>query len=426
MSEGHDRPQSRTGAGQAPCSDHLDMRVTEQHHPVPHLQAYLVLIGVFAAGVLGTTLPTPLYVLWQEQYRFPAVMITILFAGYTVGLLTALLFFGRLSDHFGRRPTLLLAVGLACVSTLLFVLAQQVLWLLVGRLLSGLAAGLLTGTAAASLAELHPAGNTRQAGRLTTVTNLGAMGLGPLVAGLFAQFAPAPTRLVFVFYLLILAVTLLLVGVLPEPVEAPDRVFDLRPRLGVASSAHAVFWPAAVTALCLSTLLDLFAALAPTFLRGILHEPNLALAGGVVCVLFSTAAVSLLLMHGLTSRRARLFGGILLLPGLALIEVGMVLSAFPSLLAGTVIAGVGAGLAYTGCLAAINQVAPPERKAEMVSAYFVVASLSSLPVVGVGVLAQHTSLLAASLFLALLLALLLLLTLAALLWFDRRERGGKR
>jgi predicted MFS family arabinose efflux permease len=426
VSEVHDRPQRRPGTGQVPCSDHLDMRVTEQHHPVPHLQAYLVLAGVFAAGVLGTTLPTPLYVLWQEQYRFPAFLITVLFAGYTVGLLTALLFFGRLSDHFGRRPALLLALGLAFASTVLFVLAQQVLWLLAGRLLSGLAAGLLTGTAAAGLAELHPAGNTRQAGRLTTVTNLGAMGLGPLVAGLFAQFAPAPTRLVFVVYLLILAATLLLVGMLPEPVAVPDRVLDLRPRLGVASSAHAVFWPAAVTALCLSTLLDLFAALAPTFLRGLLHEPNLVLAGGVVCVLFSAASVSLLLLRGLTSRRARLVGGLLLLPGLVLIEVGLALPAFPSFLAGTVIGGVGAGLAYTGCLAAINQVAPPARKAEMVSAYFVVASLSSLPVVGVGVLAQHTSLLAASLFLAILLALLLLLTLAALLWFDRRERGGKR
>ena len=350
------------------------MRVIEQHHPIPHLLAYLVLTGVFAAGMLGTTLPTPLYVLWQEQYRFPAFIITVLFAGYTLGLLMALLFFGRLSDHFGRRPALLLALGLACASTVLFVLAQQVLVLLAGRLLSGLAAGLLTGTAAAGLAELHPAGNTRQAGRLTTVTNLGAMGLGPLVAGLFAQFAPAPTRLVFVVYLLIVAVSLPLVCVLPEPVAVPDRVLDLRPRLGVAASTHTIFWPAAVTALCLSTLLDLFAALAPTFLKGLLHEPYLALAGGVVCVLFSAAAVSLLLLQGLSSRRARLFGGILLLPGLALIEVGLTLPAFPSLLAGTLIGGVGAGLAYTGCLAALNQVAPPQHKAEMVSAYFVVAS----------------------------------------------------
>ena len=76
-----------------------------------------------------------------------------------------------------------------------FVLAQQVLVLLAGRLLSGLAAGLMTGTAAAGLAELHPAGNTRPAERLATITNLGAMGLGPLVAGLFAQFAPAPRLL---------------------------------------------------------------------------------------------------------------------------------------------------------------------------------------------------------------------------------------
>jgi MFS family permease len=402
------------------------MRVTQQHYPVPHRLAYLVLAGVFATGVLGTTLPTPLYVLWQEEYRFPAFIITVLFAGYTVGLLASLLFFGRLSDHFGRRPVLLLALGLACASTLLFVLAKPLPLLLVGRLLSGLAAGLLIGTAAAGLAELHPASNTRQAGRLTTATNLGSMGLGPLVAGLFAQFAPAPTQLVFAVYLLLLAVTVLLVRGLPEPVAVPDRVLDLRPRLGIASSAHAIFWPAAVTALCLSTLLDLFAALAPTFLRDVLHEPNLALAGGGVCLLFSTAAGSLLLLQGLTSRRARMIGGILLLPGLALIEVGLALPAFSCFLAGTVVVGVGAGLAYTGCLAAINQVAPPERKAEMVAAYFVIASLSGLPVVGVGALAQRTGLFAASLWLAMLMALLLLLTLAALLWFDRSGNGDRR
>lgn len=100
--------------------------------------------------------------------------------------------------------------------------------------------------------------------------------------------------------------------------------------------------------------------------------------------------------------------------------------AFTYFLVGTAIGGVGAGLASVGCLAAINQVAPPEHKAEMVSTYLVVASLSSLPVVGVGALAQRTSLFAASLALATLLALLLLLTLAALLWIARRERqsGG--
>lgn len=420
MGKVNDTPHRRPRTDRVRCIDHLDMRVTQRHHPIPHLLAYLVLAGVFTAGMLGTTLPTPLYVLWQEHYRFPAVIITILFAVFTLGMLTALLFLGRISDHFGRRPILLGALGLACVSTLLFVLAQQVLLLLLaGRLLSGVATGLLIGAAPAGLAELQPAGNLRQAGWLASATYLGGLGLGPLVAGLFAQFAPAPTQLVFVVYLAVLAVTVLLVGLLPEPVEAPDRMLDLRPRLGVVSSAQAIFWPAAVTAFCLSTLLALFGALAPTFLRSILHEPNLALAGGVVCLLFGAAAASQLLLHDVTSWRARLAGVILLLLGLALIEGGLDLHAFAYFLSGTAIGSVGTGLASMGCLAAINQVAPPHHKAEMVSAYFVVASLSSLPVVGVGALAQRTSLFAASLFLTAPIALLLLFTLAALLWFDR-------
>src|SRR5262245_7796995 len=112
------------------CTNHLDMRVTQRHHPVPHLLAYLVLAGVFTAGMGGTTLPTPLYVLWQEHYRFPALIITVLFALFSLGMLTALLFLGRISDHFGRRPVLLGALGLACASTVLFVIAQQVLLLL--------------------------------------------------------------------------------------------------------------------------------------------------------------------------------------------------------------------------------------------------------------------------------------------------------
>ncbi|HZI75061.1 MAG TPA: MFS transporter, partial [Gemmatimonadales bacterium] len=147
--------------------------------------------------MLGTTLPTPLYVLWQEHYRFPDVIITILFAAFTLGMLMALVFLGRVSDHFGRRPVLLGALGVACASTLLFVLAQQVLMLLAGRFLSGLAAGLLTGTAPAGLAEFQPSGNLRQAGQLATAINLGSLGLGALVAGLFAQFGPAPTQLMF-------------------------------------------------------------------------------------------------------------------------------------------------------------------------------------------------------------------------------------
>src|SRR5207248_8361954 len=105
----------------------------------------------------------------------------------------------------------LAALVLACASTLLFVLAQDVAMLLAGRVLSGLGTGLLTGTATAGLAELEPTGSQQRAVRMATAANMGGLGLGPLVAGLFAQLAPAPTRLVFVVYLILLVVALLLV-----------------------------------------------------------------------------------------------------------------------------------------------------------------------------------------------------------------------
>src|SRR5437868_5238284 len=151
----------RTSVRDEPCTNHLDARITLRHYPAaPHVSrphAYLLLAGVFIAGMLGTTLPTPLYVLYESEYHLTSALVTVIFATYAVGVLVALLLLGRASDHFGRRPVLTAALGLAFGSTLLFVFAQNVPMLVAGRFLSGLCAGLLAGTATAGLAELQPA-----------------------------------------------------------------------------------------------------------------------------------------------------------------------------------------------------------------------------------------------------------------------------
>jgi hypothetical protein len=46
---------------------------------------------VFAVTMLGTTLPTPLYVIYQSQWHFSTSLITLIFATYAVGVLVALL-----------------------------------------------------------------------------------------------------------------------------------------------------------------------------------------------------------------------------------------------------------------------------------------------------------------------------------------------
>src|SRR5579859_5127134 len=111
--------------------------------------AFWLLAFVFAATMLGTTLPTPLYVIYQARWHFAASVVTLIFAVYAAGVLAALLLAGRSSDQAGRKPVLAAALGLSALSTALFVLAPDLDALLAARIMSGVSAGLMTGTATA-------------------------------------------------------------------------------------------------------------------------------------------------------------------------------------------------------------------------------------------------------------------------------------
>ena len=174
--------------------------------------------------MLGTTLPTPLYVIWQSQWHFSSGVVTLIFAVYAAGVLAALVFAGRASDQVGRRPVLGAALGFSACSTVVFILAPSVGWLFLGRVLSGFSAGLMTGTATAALTDMLGPAKRRRASIVATVVNTGGLGLGPLLAGLFAQYLPRPTVLVFEVYLALLAAAALAVAWVPETVPQRQRL----------------------------------------------------------------------------------------------------------------------------------------------------------------------------------------------------------
>src|SRR5579875_4084230 len=78
----------------------------------------------FAATMIGTTLPSPLYALYQQRFGFSELMITVIFATYAVGVIAALLVFGPLSDHIGRKRTLLPGIAFSALSAACFLLAH--------------------------------------------------------------------------------------------------------------------------------------------------------------------------------------------------------------------------------------------------------------------------------------------------------------
>src|SRR5271169_1170706 len=90
-----------------------------------HRVAFWLLTFVFAAAMLGTTLPTPLYVIYQSRWHFSAATVTVIFAVYAATVLATLLLAGRSSDQAGRRPVLAAALGVSALSTIAFIFAPD-------------------------------------------------------------------------------------------------------------------------------------------------------------------------------------------------------------------------------------------------------------------------------------------------------------
>src|ERR671925_2111323 len=73
--------------------------------------AFWILAVIFGALLFASAVPSPLYVVYQQQWDFSEITLTSIFAVYALALLGALLVVGSISDHIGRRPTLLAALA---------------------------------------------------------------------------------------------------------------------------------------------------------------------------------------------------------------------------------------------------------------------------------------------------------------------------
>ncbi|MFE0347334.1 MFS transporter [Streptomyces griseoluteus] len=349
---------------------------------------YLGAAGVFAVGMMGTTLPTPLYGLYREQIGFSELIVTVVFAVYAVGVIVALLLAGGASDALGRRPVLVVALVLSALSAMCFLLEGGLPLLCLGRVLSGFSAGLFSGTGTAAVLDLAPPGRRGRAALAATAANMGGLGLGPLVSGLLAEYAPQPLVLPFLVHLALLAVALVVTLLLAETVHHEGGRPPLRPQgMRVPPEVRGVFGPCALAAFAGFALLGLFTAVAPAFLTETLGEHNLAVTGAVVFSVFCASTGGQLLMGRIGARAALPWGCAVLAAGLVLVGISLWVESLPLLLIGALTGGAGQGMAFRAGLTAVGAAAPEEHRGATISAFFVVAYLGiSLPVVGVGAL----------------------------------------
>ncbi|MER7896970.1 MFS transporter [Streptomyces sp. NPDC096046] len=344
--------------------------------------------AVFAVCMAGTTLPTPLYPLYQDEFGFSELTVTVVYALYAFAVIGVLLLVGDASDAVGRRPVLLCGLGFAAVSAVCFLCATGLGWLYAGRLLSGLSAGLFTGAATAYVMELAPQGGAARATFVATAANMGGLGCGPLLSGVLAEYAPWPLYLPFVAHLALVAASAVVLLRLAETVRERRPLGAVRPqRPALPPRVRAVFGPAATAAFAGFALFGVFTSVSPAFLAESLDVDDHAVSGLLVALAFFSSTAGQLAVGRVGVRRSLPLGCGVLLAGLGLLAGALWWDQMPLLVASALVGGIGQGLAFRGALSEVAEASPEHRRAAVISTLFVVAYAGiSLPVIGVGLL----------------------------------------
>jgi predicted MFS family arabinose efflux permease len=371
-------------------------------HPLPRRRWTLAPAAAFAgtavayAGLyLAAGAPSPLFVQYQQLWGFPAGLLTIAFAAYALGLVAAILVFGSLSDFIGRRPVLIGALAVEFAAMVMFIFAPNIGWVIVARVVQGIATGAATSAFSASLLELAPERSKRLGAIIGGAAPAGGLGLGALLAGAAVQFSDSASVIVFTSLAIIMVLGALVATFAGETVtRQAGALRSLTPRVVIPSSARREFAGTIPVLLGSWMLAALFIGLAPTIIRSIFHIDSGLVEGITVFIEPGIAAVTGFVLGVFSPRRVTLIGGVGVLVGTAIIVAAIGFEILPLLWIGGLIGGVGFGASFSGALRILGPFAEAHQRAELFAAVFLVAYLSfGLPAIVVGQLVAPLGLL---------------------------------
>jgi len=360
---------------------------------LPNSAAYSLAAAVIGLGLFASLTPSSLYQTYSELWHFSPLTLTLIYATYAFGVLATLLFAGRVSDDVGRRPVLLVALGVLMASTLLFMFADSVVWLFVARGLQGLATGAALSAASAALLDLHPRRDPAGVGLTNAVSAASGIGLGMLVSSSLVQLGSAPRVLPYVVLLVLFAIAFAGAYWMPEPV-VERRGFRLRvERPSIPAGVRRPFFLASLAVVSSWSIGSLFFSLGPGLSAQLFDTTNVIVSGIGIVALAGSAALASLVFGRTAPWIGASAGSVALAAGMVLIVVAAATDSSAAYLAGSILGGAGFGVAYLGGLRALVAVIPSEHRAAVMSSFYIVAYASiSVPAIVAGVVVTHIGL----------------------------------
>ena len=329
-----------------------------------------------------------LLLLYRSREGYTSVEVDLLFALYIVGIIPGLLVAGPLSDRYGRKPLLVAGVLLGCLGSIVLAAGAGSVGVLgLGRFVSGVSVAIAMVVGSSWVKELSSDVPGPVAARRASLSLTAGFGLGPLVSGILAQVAPAPTVLPYVVHIVLtLAAGAALLGAEETRAPSGEPRTPLLADLGVPREVRRRFrWVIVPGAPWVFGCAGLAFAITPALVAEQI---------GAGAVLYATLLAVVALGCGaaiqpFAVRIGAATGGRQLLVGMGLVVVGILLVALESVVRApalgvpiAAVLGLAYGLSLVSGLTEVQRMARPDDLAGITAVYYSVTYVGfTFPVV---------------------------------------------
>jgi predicted MFS family arabinose efflux permease len=333
-----------------------------------------------AAAVIVHTLwtsaaPAMTYPLYAAQWHLTHTVTTAIFAVYPIAVVLALLVFGNLSDHIGRRTAILLGLAASLIGVLLFALAQGVAWVFVGRAFMGMGVGLSTSPATAAMIEYSGANGSQRASFVTTAATGVGFALATVVGGALIEYAPAPMHLTFWVLFVVLAALFGAAWFLPRPQQGITAVRWRPGDLAVPRAILLAFFTAAFAVTAGYTHGAVLLSIGAQMARDLIGSSNMLVNGAAIALFAVVGSIVSLFAKKFPSVPSVAIGGLLTIVDMGMLMLSASHHSLVLFMIAVTIAGAAYSLLVLGGLGLINAKAPTDRRAATLSAVYVIAYL---------------------------------------------------
>lgn len=328
--------------------------------------ATLSLCVVFAASAT----PIPLYAIYRAEDGLTYSDLSLTAVSYFAGAITALLVFGRLSNHLGRRPVALASLALAAAACVTLLDVPSAAPLIFGRVLLGLSCGLASSAITAFVTDNAPP-SPWLAPAITSSGPMIGLTFGAIGSGTIIRSGEMVHTLPYLIVMAGLAICAILILMARETVSPRAGVFaSLRPAVALPVESRRLFPVACCIFVATWSVGGFYQAFGPSMATDQLRSDDALVSAAVFSSLMAPGAIGGALIGRLTPAAAQRIGMVVFTLALTGVLLSLRAGEIPLFLVASLVTGIAQGAVLTGSIRGLLAHATMAERAGVFSVIF--------------------------------------------------------